>query len=305
LESAKEYISAEIEKVKDREGEIQKQLEVINELKQDLNVMAEERDVWKGQHASAVQELERQSLARNDVEHLCIRIRKDAEAFDHLKENLENQVEQGKVENRRLLALLNKPMAHAEIQVSVQNQTVMLQTDLSYQYLESSERLQTEKWRRERLDALKKASNFVVDEDESRDFNLKFRTAANPVLYKGGPDLALIAEETGSGKATVVQPPSSAAKGGRTIASLVSGGRSKNDQNSFAGGDVPPVVPEPWPTAQRPMGQPPPSARSAQSIRGGQVSAPPRLEGSLGVSRVVTGDAPSVSSGASGASRNC
>merc|ERR1712113_1043846 len=95
-----------------------------------------------------------------------------------MKAALEEKIGQMRQDNERLVALLNKPQADAETQA-----------DLSYQYLESSERLQTERGRRERLDILKKASRFVDDADARRDFTVHMRSTAMPVAQVGSVEI--------------------------------------------------------------------------------------------------------------------
>merc|ERR1712187_935054 len=141
------------------------------------------------QNAILMQEFEHQSMARNDAEHRCERIRQNTEAFDKMKEALEEKIAQAKRENDRLVELLNKPQADAETQVYLVTDVAETQTDLSYQYLESSERLQTERGRRERLDVLKKASRFVDDADVRRDFTVQMRSTAMPVAQVGSVEI--------------------------------------------------------------------------------------------------------------------
>merc|ERR1712203_533556 len=114
----------------------------------------------------------------------------NTEAFDKMKEALEEKIAQARRENDRLVQLLNKPQADAETQVYLHTESTDCQTDLSYQYLESSERLQTERGRRERLDVLKKASRFVEDAEMRRDFTVQMRTSGMPTAQVGNVEIS-------------------------------------------------------------------------------------------------------------------
>lgn len=67
-------------------------------------------------------------------------------------------------------------------------------------YLEQADHLQGDRWRRDRLDNLKRASNFVEDKEERRDFTVIMRTTAPPVAQLG-PDAERVARPPGVGAA--------------------------------------------------------------------------------------------------------
>merc|ERR1712084_13653 len=156
------------------------------------------RDSWINRYDALLHEFEHQSMARSDAEHRCERIRQNTEAFDKMKEALEEKIAQAKRENDRLVELLSKPQVDAETQVYLVTDVAETQTDLSYQYLESSERLQTERGRRERLDVLKKASRFVDDADVRRDFTVQMRSTAMPVAQVGSVEITFDGRQQGT-----------------------------------------------------------------------------------------------------------
>jgi len=170
LKEKNAFISAEIEKVRTREAEINKRDARIRELKVELDSTTEEREAFKIKSAKYLLEFERQAFARCDAEHRTERIKQNTEAFDTMKATLEKKISEAHLEIEQLTAELNKPKADAEVQVMVFVEEDSSQTDLTYQYLESSHKLQNDPKRRERLDALQKASNFVDDPQYRRDF---------------------------------------------------------------------------------------------------------------------------------------
>jgi len=185
VKEARETIAAAKERSQSREEELEKRMVQIREFTEVIEEVKRERDEYGKRFASAVLDYERQAFARNDAEQSCERIRRNTEAFDQMKASLEAQVAEALRRNQVLSALLNKPMADAETQVEVHTRCCGGQTDLSYQYLESSNNLLGDKGRRERLDVLRKASRFVEDAEERRDFTVRMRSSAMPVGQAG------------------------------------------------------------------------------------------------------------------------
>merc|ERR1719183_3066061 len=151
LQETKAFISAEIEKVKSREAEITKRDNRIKELQDELEVLRGQLEEASNRAAEHLLEFERQAFARCDVEHRTERIRQNTEAFDTMKATLEDKIHEGQAEIHRLMGLLTIPKADAEVQVQVHSADGGAQTDLSYQYLECSDRLQFDPRRLERL----------------------------------------------------------------------------------------------------------------------------------------------------------
>jgi hypothetical protein len=173
LKEAKAFISSESEKVKNREAEITKRDDKIKDLQQELVEVQSLLEEADNRAARYLLEFERQSFARCDQEHRTERIRQNTEAFDTMKASLEDKINQAEAEIVRLTGLLTVPRVDKETQVVIYQSEGCSQTDLSYQYLESSERLQCDPRRLERLEALQKASHFVDDSHERRDFTVQ------------------------------------------------------------------------------------------------------------------------------------
>eukprot|EP00928_Gymnodinium_smaydae_P042936 TRINITY_DN28869_c0_g1_i1.p1 TRINITY_DN28869_c0_g1~~TRINITY_DN28869_c0_g1_i1.p1 ORF type:complete len:1069 (-),score=203.19 TRINITY_DN28869_c0_g1_i1:281-3487(-) len=136
---------------------------------------------------ASTQLLERESMARNDAECKCERILVATAGFDTEREILESKIVAAVSENERLVALMTKSTKEASVQVQVQTAKGGCQTDLSYQYLESTDRQSQERWMRERMDTLKQASDFLEDGDLGRDFT-KGRARAPSIFSMGGTD---------------------------------------------------------------------------------------------------------------------
>lgn len=226
----------------------------------------------RGQVEKAVASLERQSMLRHDAEHQCERIRHNNEAYDDMKASLDAQLAEARATVQKLQVLLKKDVVDAQTQVVIDLCEQIQQTDLSYQYLESSARLNEDRGRRDRLTDLKKASVFVEDPDAARDFVSKEVCIAVPIAQiEMNFDRAKGAVAT---RLSVSQP--------RTSFVVQEGGRRRS-QVSEAGA---PAAPEPYPSAARApsellqVGQLP-----AQAVRRG--SALPREE-QLDASRQVS-----------------
>jgi len=172
LADAKEEMLLQEEHFKNAEQLISQRDARIDALEKDLEVVQEERAKAMKLHQRASYEVEKQSMARNDAEHQCQRIQTNRQEFDQMKAALEAKLVEANAETERLNVIITKESADAETQVIVEVESIEMQTDLSYQYLEHSDHLQHDRWRRERLHVLKQASNFVADGEEHRDFTL-------------------------------------------------------------------------------------------------------------------------------------
>jgi hypothetical protein len=173
LKEAKAFIESESEKVKNREADIIKRDSKITDLKSELSSVHGMLEEANARAARYLLEFERQSFARCDQEHRTERIRQNTESFDTMKASLEDKINEAQAEILRLTDLLTVPRVDKEVQVVILQSEGCTQTDLSYQYLECSERLQCDPRRLERLDALQKASHFVEDPHERRDFTVQ------------------------------------------------------------------------------------------------------------------------------------
>jgi chromosome segregation ATPase len=170
LKEAKAVISGESEKLKEKEDDIKKRDNRIKELRDELGSIRVELEDAKAKVAECKLHAERQAYARCDAEQRMERIKQNTEAFDDMKTSLEGKIRDNQKEVERLKGFLTIPKADAEVQVFVMTTEEISQTDLSYQYLESSERLQNDPRRLQRLDALQKASHFVDDAGDKRSF---------------------------------------------------------------------------------------------------------------------------------------
>lgn len=166
LRTAKAFIASEGEKVKNREAEITKRDDRIKELREDIKALQGELQESKALCVVNMLMAERQAFARCDAEHRTERIKQNTQAFDDMKASLEVKIRDANEEIAKQKALINVEKVDAETQVVIHNTEGGVQTDLSYQYLESSDRLNNDPRRLQRLDALSKASHFVDDSEQ-------------------------------------------------------------------------------------------------------------------------------------------
>lgn len=173
------------ERAKRAEAEVQKRDARILSLQQSVAVAEEKRDMWKARLDAVLPDVEHASLAREDAQMQYERIRVSTEVFQEVKASLERQLAQAKMEIQRLVASLTRQTAEVGTQVVLNLSDTAQQTDLSYQYLEQADHMQNDRWRRDRLDSLKRASSFVEDVEEKRDFTVIMRRTAPPVAQLG------------------------------------------------------------------------------------------------------------------------
>jgi len=181
LRAAKAFIASASEKLERREAEITKRDDRIKEIRQDINVLQGELKESKALCVVNMLMAERQAFARCDAEHRTERIKQNTEAFDDMKASLEVKIRNANKEIARQQALINVEKVDAEVQVMIYSSEGGVQTDLSYQYLESSDRLNNDPRRLQRLDALSKASHFVDDSEQKAGFNASATTTGNSV----------------------------------------------------------------------------------------------------------------------------
>merc|ERR1719265_689495 len=97
--------------------------------------------------------------------------------FDDEREHLEKRIitlEEVRVSMQRALDV---PRNDAETQANPRVKSGSVQTDLSYQYLEHAEDLQTGPKRADRVARLKEAGHFVDEEGEGRDFQAQVHSS--------------------------------------------------------------------------------------------------------------------------------
>mmetsp|Transcript_19003 Transcript_19003/g.53146 ORF Transcript_19003/g.53146 Transcript_19003/m.53146 type:complete len:1099 (+) Transcript_19003:62-3358(+) len=288
IRDLKGFAETEREKTSRIKEQISEKQSLIDGLQKKLVTAKGETDLYKDASQRAMGDLEQQSMLRQDAEQQCDRIKLNIEAFDEMKAALELQVSEAGVRIEQLQSMMNKTMADASTQVIIETSENSNQTDLSYQYLESSARLNEERGRRERLTELKKASFFVEDPDACRDFVSREVCQAIPVSQ--------VEMQFDGARGAVQQrvsmvlqkPPAIGGAMGAAASGPASGAsthRGSQARPSMAGT---PMAPDPYPSAVRPPGQPPQGTqRSSQALRSSSAgSGPPAPGGLLHVNQV-------------------
>mmetsp|Transcript_2656 Transcript_2656/g.7933 ORF Transcript_2656/g.7933 Transcript_2656/m.7933 type:complete len:754 (-) Transcript_2656:291-2552(-) len=138
-------------------------------------------------------DLERQGVARADAEQFAEHALQIKDGFGSELERSQQYVADAHAEIERLTMIIHRPTADASTQAHISMYTNMSQTDLSYQYLDCSDRLHTDFGRHEKLDKLKRASHFVEDAEAARDFTVGARSAIQ------GQELRLEPQSDGRG----------------------------------------------------------------------------------------------------------
>jgi hypothetical protein len=170
-----------------------------------------------------------------------------------MKATLEEKIHEAQGEIRRLTGLLTIPKQDAEVQVLVVTSDGGAQTDLSYQYLECSDRLQYDPRRLERLDALQRASHFVDDAHERRAFTVQAQQATIGNTNEGRRNSGGSPPSTGGATVAPIELRFEEAGRKGRILHYVKPAKSGVSSVPAPG---PPRVPEPWP----PPGRAPPGA---------------------------------------------
>lgn len=170
LTSSSQIITAQRVKFSNVEKAMEKREVRIEELQRSLAESLKQAEQSKALHAASLRQCERQSMALGDVEVRYAVLGAHAATFDELKVSLEAKIEELVDKNKALVALIETESRDQSVQASVMHDDGGVQTDLSYQYLESSERIKVDRGRMERLVKLKKASHFLADGDMQRDF---------------------------------------------------------------------------------------------------------------------------------------
>ncbi|CAK9077515.1 unnamed protein product [Durusdinium trenchii] len=181
IEMVQEEATSNFKRAERAETQVRQRDTQIEDLHDDISKAMRERDEWKDKLSRVLPDVEHCSMGREDYQMQYERIRHSTEVFEEVRASLERQLTQAKMEIQRLVAAMHRQTMDASTQVQLALSDGQVQTDLSYQYLEQAEHLQDDRWRRDRLDSLKRASNFVDDPEEKRDFTVIMRTTAPPV----------------------------------------------------------------------------------------------------------------------------
>lgn len=185
IEMVQEEATSNFKRAERAETQVRQRDTQIEDLHDDISKAMRERDEWKDKLSRVLPDVEHCSMGREDYQMQYERIRHSTEVFEEVRASLERQLTQAKMEIQRLVAAMHRQTMDASTQVQLALSDGQVQTDLSYQYLEQAEHLQDDRWRRDRLDSLKRASNFVDDPEEKRDFTVIMRTTAPPVARLG------------------------------------------------------------------------------------------------------------------------
>mmetsp|Transcript_28343 Transcript_28343/g.45711 ORF Transcript_28343/g.45711 Transcript_28343/m.45711 type:complete len:1066 (+) Transcript_28343:64-3261(+) len=185
MDLVQEEAASNLKRAQNAETQVRQRNMQIDDLHDGMKKVRRERDEWREKLDRVLPDVEHSSMEREDSLMQYERIKHSTEIFEEVRSSLERQLAQAKMEIQRLVAAMQRHTADASTQVLLSVGDGQVQTDLSYQYLEQADHLQGDRWRRDRLDSLKRASNFVDDQDERRDFTVIMRTTAPPVAQLG------------------------------------------------------------------------------------------------------------------------
>lgn len=185
MDLVQEEAASNLKRAQNAETQVRQRNMQIDDLHDGMKKVRRERDDWREKLDRVLPDVEHSSMAREDSLMQYERIKHSTEIFEEVRSSLERQLAQAKMEIQRLVAAMQRHTVDASTQVMLAVGDGQVQTDLSYQYLEQADHLQGDRWRRDRLDSLKRASNFVDDQDERRDFTVIMRTNAPPVAQLG------------------------------------------------------------------------------------------------------------------------
>lgn len=306
LAEAEERVQLAEGKAKVYEKEVKSKKASIDELMAKVQRIEFERDDWQGKFLAVLPDVERSNMLSEDAIHRYERIRRSTEVFEEVKASLERQLAEARIEILNLRNSMQRHMVDVSTQASIQNDESQTQTDLSYQYLEQADHMQGDRWRRDRLDNLKRASHFVDDPEERRDFTVQMRTTAPPIAQLGSgvvPNLGgrksfasqqdMAASAQGFERYADSFPPYSRENEGQTSPlhsprnAKTSGQQPVHWASAHVGtldmklsrsalvharpqnkmASTSPAVPEPWPTARPPGAAPPPGSQNIQAMR--------------------------------------
>lgn len=271
LQKLEVQLQQERRKAQGYQDESKRKDELILELEEKCGEVEEDRDLWHERYDQVLPHLEHSGMSCEDALHAYERIRQSTEVFAEIKQQLEQQLQESKAEAERLVESMQRSNVDASTQVTILSSTSTAQTDLSYQYLETADHLQEGRWRRDRLETLKRASHFVEDAHEQRDFTMQMGSTAPPVGR-------LSSDQQGQ-YAQVVD---------------ITLGKNDSRQSRKTGGS--PAVPEPWPNARPPGAEPPSGSQKTQAMRR-SYPVPAKgspMQGGIQVSQVKTTGRPNM-----------
>eukprot|EP00933_Yihiella_yeosuensis_P039911 TRINITY_DN34090_c0_g1_i1.p1 TRINITY_DN34090_c0_g1~~TRINITY_DN34090_c0_g1_i1.p1 ORF type:complete len:1107 (+),score=290.85 TRINITY_DN34090_c0_g1_i1:108-3428(+) len=189
LEQAQDFIEKENQRVKHKEDSLRRKDKVITELKEKVEAAHLEKETMRGQSEGHIKQIDRTRFALSDLEEAYARICQSREEALAARAELERQVAEQKEQIKKAVELaaqdsgsevvIKKQTADASTQVIIPISTSTVQTDLSYQYLESATHMHQGTGRQDQLAALKEAGHFVEDPNERRDFNVQTRTTSS------------------------------------------------------------------------------------------------------------------------------
>lgn len=224
---------------------------------------------------------------------------------------LERRIDLLEKEKHGLIATLDVSKADAETQANPRTRSGVVQTDLSYQYLEHAEDLNSGPKRKDRLAKLKEAGNFVDESQEShQDFDAGYRTSVvhvsrNSLGFTEGQAAQQTVYMPATGGTRLNKPrrssvavppggmPAGPGGGGRTPRRSMVPTHRASMVTSATSFRTPPqsqaVDADPNGTAPQAMGRPPPARGSISSI-------PPPVGGRTGsLATIATGTSSQVS----------
>eukprot|EP00746_Dinoflagellata_sp_MGD_P168173 gnl/MRDRNA2_/MRDRNA2_99412_c0_seq1.p1 gnl/MRDRNA2_/MRDRNA2_99412_c0~~gnl/MRDRNA2_/MRDRNA2_99412_c0_seq1.p1 ORF type:complete len:1158 (-),score=272.79 gnl/MRDRNA2_/MRDRNA2_99412_c0_seq1:53-3526(-) len=169
-----------LEHIKKLETDVADKVEKVQKVQKESSKLKHEKAGLITELAEVKQHWDRTSLRLSDYEERAMMNSHLVDTQKDERKRLEGIISDLKLEIKRLEAIINKPKADSEVQASVKMQSGEIQTDLSYQYLESADHLHEGSKRLEMLDHLKKASDFVEGtQDETRDFTVRMRSSVD------------------------------------------------------------------------------------------------------------------------------
>jgi hypothetical protein len=149
-----------VELVAQREELLIQESRKVSKLQEDQQMYRQRWNDSEVRFAGLLSEYEKRSLGMADMEEQADRLSEQMSNFDAEREALEDRIQQLLKDKKAIVAVLNKVKHDGSCQVNPKVKTQEQQTDLSYQYLDSDQRLQQGPRRQEQLHALRKAGHY-------------------------------------------------------------------------------------------------------------------------------------------------
>lgn len=220
LKGASKEITRTAELVKKLTADLEEEINQKKALEKANSKLKREKADLKVELAEAIQSFDQRAMQLADNEERTIMNSDSVNQAADEKRRLEGIIRDLKAEIKRLIALMNKPKADACSQTADEKKTMGMQTDLSYQYLESTAGELHEGIRqREKLDVMKKASAFVDDFHEQRDFKAAYRSSS----HAGADTVSFSPEDSRMSTSTrpsILYRPRATLSGGAMLASI-------------------------------------------------------------------------------------